>query len=220
MPRPSLATGRKTTTTTRKTAADKIAEKSSTLPLASITNNQQNDAVSQVPGLTVFSPDAIASMMPQFSENSYAVSDPLNPPSTITQATEAQFNQGMGLYAGADRALQLTGAAFDLTRQRFSTVGKQAKAFGAGIKAATEFEKVKGDYFDYQGQLQTNQQKAVVLDVSQHRTATVVAQAAYDKTSLDEKLNQSKIDAELNAAKSRSKQSILDEFLKQLGEIT
>ena len=219
MPRPSLATGRKTATTKRKTAADKIAEKSSTLPLASI-NTQQNDAVSQVPGLTVFSPDAIAGMMPQFSENSYAVTDPLNPPAAIAQATETQFNQGMGIYVGADRALQLTGAAFDLTKQRFTTVGKQAKAFGAGIKAATEFEKVKADYFDYQGQLQTNQQKAVTLDVSQHRTAAITAQALYDKSSLDEKLNQSKIDAELNAAKSRSKQSILDEFLKQLGEIT
>lgn len=157
--------------------------------------------------------------MPQFSESSYAVSDPLNPPTTITQATETQFNQGMGIYAGADRALQLTGAAFDLTKQRFTVVGKQAKAFGAGIKAATEFEKVKGDYYDYQGQLQTNQQKAVTLEVNQHRTATTTAQAVYDKTSLDEKLNQSKIDSELNAAKSRSKQSVLDEFLKQLGEV-
>ena len=131
-----------------------------------------------------------------------------------------QSLKGIICNSEADRALQLTGAAFDLTRQRFSTVGKQAKAFGAGIKAATEFEKVKADYFDYQGQLQTNQQKAVTLDVSQHRTAAITAQALYDKSSLDEKLNQSKIDAELNAAKSRSKQSILDEFLKQLGEIT
>jgi hypothetical protein len=220
MPRPSLATGRKTTT--RKTAADKIADKTPqvpALPLASTATNQQNGAISVVPGLTTFSPDAIAGMMPQFSETSYAVTDPLNPPTTITQATETQFNQGMGIYAGADRALQLTGAAFDLTKQRFTVVGKQAKAFGAGIKAATEFEKVKGDYYDYQGQLQTNQQKAVTLDVNQHRTATTTAQAVYDKTSLDEKLNQSKIDAELNAAKSRSKQSVLDEFLKQLGEV-
>lgn len=145
MPRPSLATGRKTTT--RKTAADKIAEKTpasttTALPLASTATAQQNGAISVVPGLTTFSPDAIAGMMPQFSESSYAVSDPLNPPTTITQATETQFNQGMGIYAGADRALQLTGAAFDLTKQRFTVVGKQAKAFGAGIKAATTTIKV------------------------------------------------------------------------------
>lgn len=220
MPRPSLATGRKTTT--RKTVAEKIADttpKTTAQPLASTSNIQANSIISAVPGLTTFSPDAVAGMLPQFSEGSYAVSDPLNPPESLPQATESQFNRGMGIYAGSDRALQLTGAGFDLTKERFTVVGKQAKAFGAGIKAATEFEKVKGDYFDYQNQRQTNQQKTVTLDVSQHRTATTTAQAVYDKTSLDERLNQSRLDAELNAAKTRSKQSVLDEFLKQLGEL-
>jgi hypothetical protein len=47
----------------------------------------------------------------------------------------------MGIYEGTQRALKLTGAAFDTTRERFTTLGKQAKAFGAGVKAATEFER-------------------------------------------------------------------------------
>jgi len=225
MPRPTLASNRKTST--RKTVANKIADKAPNipqstalpLPLAPTSSNPQSNGVaSSVPGLVTFTPDAVAGMMPQFSENAYAVSDPLNPPSTMPQATEAQFNQGMGIYAGTDRALQLTGAAFDLTRQRFTTVGKQAKAFGAGIKAATEFERVRADYLDYQNQLQTNQQKSTTLDVNLHRSNITSQQAEFDKVSLDEKLNQSRIDADLAKAKSRSKQSVLDEFLKQLGE--
>lgn len=234
MARPSLSTSRRKTP--RKTVAEKIAKNASTVAdkiaskvtptsptstqLATTSvNPQSNNIASTVPGLITFTPDAVAGMLPKFAESSYAVSDPLNPPSNLPQATEAQFNQGMGIYQGATRALQLTGAAFDLTKERFTVVGKQAKAFGAGIKAATEFEKVKGDYFDYQNQLQTNQQKEVALGVNQHRTTVETSQAVYDKTSLDEKLNQSRIDADLAKAKSRSKQSVLDEFLKQLGEV-
>jgi len=101
--------------------------------------------------------------MPQFQESSYAISDPLNPPENLPQVTEAQFDKGMTIYEGTQRALKLTGAAFDTTHERFTVIGKQAKAFGAGIKAATEFEKVKGDYLDYQGQLENNEQKGISL---------------------------------------------------------
>lgn len=219
MPRPSLATGRKTT---RKTVTDKINTPSVVETSTTPTKNDYqgfNTVLPQVPGLTGINPNVIGSMVPQFSENAYQISDPLNPPDNLPQATESQFNKGMGIYAGADRALQMTGAAFDLTRQRFTVVGKQAKAFGAGVKAATEFEKVRGDFFDYQNQIETNLQKTETLEVNRHRTSVARTQSGYDKTSLDEKLNQSRIDADLAKAKSRSKQSVLDEFLKQLGEV-
>lgn len=217
MPRPSLSTGKKTTA--RKTVADKISENTNQVVDTPKQYHQQfNNVLERVPGLEGINPNVIKDMTPQFVETAYGVSDPLDPPDNLPQATEAQFNKGMAIYAGADRALQLTGAAFDLSRQRFTVVGKQARAFGAGIKAATEFEKVRGDYFDYQNQIETNLQKTETLDVNRHRTGVVRTQSGYDKTSLDEKLNQSRIDAELNQAKSRSKQSALDEFLKQLGE--
>jgi transcription initiation factor IIF auxiliary subunit len=157
-------------------------------------------------------------MMPQFQETSYAISDPLNPPETLPQATEVQFDKGMGIYEGTQRALKLTGAAFDTTRERFTVVGKQAKAFGAGIKAATEFEKVKGDYLDYQGQLETNEQKGISLGVSQHKTVTDRTAATHDTTLMDEKLKQSELEAQLNQAKTADKQNKLDEFRKSLGQ--
>ena len=164
------------------------------------------------------SPDRISEMLPQFNESAYQITDPLNPSETLPQATEAQFDKGMTIYEGTQRALKLTGAAFDTTRERFTTLGKQAKAFGAGVKAATEFERVKGDFLDYQNQLQTNEQKGVALDVSQHKTTSDRAKSVYDKEGLDEKLKQSEVAAELARVQTRDKQNKLDEFKKSLGE--
>jgi hypothetical protein len=114
--------------------------------------------------------------------------------------SEGQFDKGMGIYEGTQRSLKLTGAAFDTVRERFTVVGKQGKAYGAGIKAATEFEKVKGDYLDYQGQLETNEQKQIGLGISQHKTTTDRTAAVHTTASLDEKLKQAEIAAELTRA--------------------
>jgi transcription initiation factor IIF auxiliary subunit len=171
-----------------------------------------------VPGLVGITPDAVAGMMPQFQENTYAISDPLNPPESLPQVTDAQFDKGERIYKGTINALKLTGLAFDTTRERFTVIGKQAKAFGSGIKAATEFERVKGDYLDYQGQLETNEQKGISLGVSQHKTTSDRTAATYDTTSMDEKLKQSELEARLNQAKTADKQNKLDEFRKSLGE--
>ena len=228
MPRPSLSSSRKTTA---KAVADKIAGKKTAkttaavadkIPVTSspIVSSSSNSAgfSTVVPGLVGITPDAVAGMMPQFQENTYAISDPLNPPESLPQVTEAQFDKGMTIYEGTQRALKLTGAAFDTTRERFTVVGKQAKAFGAGVKAATEFEKVKGDYLDYQGQLETNEQKGIALGVSQHKTVTDRTAASFDTTTMDEKLKQSELAAELARANTQDKQNKLDEFRKGLGQ--
>jgi len=225
MARPSLSGARKTTA---KAVAEKIAggKKSTSaitdkIPVASspIVSSSNNTGFSTVvPGLVGITPDAVAGMMPQFQENSYAISDPLNPPESLPQVSEVQFDKGMGIYEGTQRALKLTGAAFDTTRERFTVVGKQAKAFGAGIKAATEFEKVKGDYLDYQGQLETNEQKGIGLGVSQHKTVTDRTAAVHTTASLDERLKQAEIAAQLARATTEDKQSKLDEYRKSLGQ--
>jgi DNA-binding ferritin-like protein len=124
----------------------------------------------------------------------------------------------MTIYEGTQRALKLTGAAFDVTRERFTTLGKQAKAFGAGVKAATEFERVKGDYSDYQEQLQTNQQKDISLSISKHKTTTDRTAATHKTADMDEKLLQAEIAANLARATTKDKQNKLDEFKKSLGE--
>jgi hypothetical protein len=181
--------------------------------------NTATPAAFVVPGLpTHITPDAVVGMMPKFEESAYQISDPLNPPETLPQATEAQFDKGMTIYEGTQRALKLTGAAFDVTRERFTTLGKQAQAFGSGIRAATQFEKVRGDFLDYKAQLETNQQKGIVLDVSQHKTVTDRTAATHTTASMDEKLKQAEIAAQLARATTQDKQNKLDEFRKSLGE--
>ena len=207
-------------TSSGKATPDAISKPASVAATAANTSITTSGSIAVVvPGLaTHITPDAISGMLPQFNESAYQITDPLNPPATLPQATEAQFDKGMGIYEGTQRALKLTGAAFDTTRERFTTLGKQAKAFGAGVKAATEFERVRGDFLDYQGQLQTNDQKGITLEVSQHKTTTDRSKSVHDKAGLDERLEQARIAADLARATTKDKQSKLDEFKKSLGE--
>src|SRR4028119_262292 len=224
MVRPRLSSARKTAA---KNVAQKIAGGSKALgtattvvekPVALTFPSANVGTAFVLPGLpSHITPDAISGMLPQFDESEYAITDPLNPPETLPQATEAQFDKGMTIYEGTQRALKLTGAAFDTTKERFTTLGKQARAFGAGVKAATEFERVKGDFIDYQGQLQTNEQKNISLSVSQHKTTTDRTAATHTTASMDEKLKQAEIAAELARATTQDKQNKLDEFRKSLG---
>jgi hypothetical protein len=228
MPRPRLSGSRKTTA---KAVAEKIAGKAKSpkststvadkIPVASspiVSNSKTTGFSTVVPGLVGITPNTVAGMMPQFQENAYVITDPLNPPESLPQVTEAVFDKGMGIYEGTQRVLKLTGAAFDTTRERFTVVAKQAKAFGAGIKAATEFEKVIGDFLDYQGQLETNEQKGISLGVAQHKTASDRTTATHTTASIDEKLKQAEIAAQLARATTEHKQSKLDEFRKSLGQ--
>lgn len=225
MPRPSLSNSRKTAA---KTVTDKITGKGSkstnnqNIPV--VDNSKQyhqqfNTVLTQVPGLEGINPNVIKDMLPQFQETSYAISDPLNPPENAPQVTEAQYDKGIRINEGMQRALKLTGAAFDTTQLRFTVIGKQAKAFGAGVKAATEFEKVRGDFFDYQSQIETNLQKSETLDVNRHRTSVARTQSVADKISLDEQLKQSEVDAQLNQAKTADKLNKLEELKKKLGQV-
>ncbi len=247
MPRPSLKTASKTRKAARaKTAAKKVAEKVATgsqkkttkadsSPVPTISNASQtattplvktsgNGAVSSgntvvtVPGLIGFTPESVAGMLPQFNADSYLISDPLNPPETLPQVTQVQFDKGMRIYEGSTRALNLIGAGLDLSRERFTAISKQAKAFGAGIKAATALEQVKGDYLDYQNQLETTQQKGVTLENSQAKTTNDRNVAIHSQTEMDEKLKQAQTSADLARQKTQEKQSQLSEFKKQLGE--
>ncbi len=224
----------RSTSSAAKTVTDKIAKGKSkpkdslvpTAPSKPTTNNQptanSNNAVT-VPGLPSslsLTPDKLAGMMPQFNVEAYAITDPLNPPENLPQVTEAEFDKRMGIYEGAQRALKLVGAAFDTTGLKFTVIGKQAKAFGSGIKAATEIERVKGDYLDYLSQTETTAQKNVTYAVAQHKTISDTNKAVHDKSSLDERLNQASIAADSARATTRDKQSKLDEFKKSLGELT
>ena len=213
-------------TTASKTRATKTTATKATKPAATtlpLTNGNGNGAklttsTSQtlVPGLTTITPNEIEGMLPQFSGDNYNITDPLKPPTNLPQVSEVEFDAGMNTYQGAIRALKQTGTAFDVTRERFTTEGKKAKAFGAGVKAATEFERVRADYLDHLTQLETNTQKESGLSLAQKRTQFVLDMAIESESEMTEKLESAKVGAEMAKLQRQDKQSKLDEFKKQL----
>ncbi len=192
---------------------------SSSSSLAPTTQNSSAIAAVAVPGLEEFTPDQIASHLPSFDLNSYNIADPLNPPETLPQVSQIDFDKNEAIYEGGIRALKLSGLAFDLTREKFTVVGKRAKAFGAGIKAATAVEAVRGDYLDYLNQTETTAQKSTTLATSQYKTTTDASKAVHTQDEMDQALKQAEIAANLAREKTQEKQSSLDQFRKQLGEL-
>jgi hypothetical protein len=170
-----------------------------------------------VPAMIAITGDSVAGMMPKFKPEVYRVDDPLNPPETLPQVSESQFNQASAKYEGANRALKLTGMALDLTAQKFTTIGKFNKAVGAGFNAATEAEKTRGAHLDYLSQKETTSQKQFSLQTNQATTQTNSQLAVLDKQNLDEKLKQAQIKAEELRLKTTQAQSGLDAFKSQLG---
>ena len=210
---------------TTKAAAKAVAEKLAGRKQNSASSTNYTSATpatvpidSRIPGLLTVTPDLIPGMMPPFQPNQYHISDPLNPPETLPQATQSQLDKGMKIYEGSTRALKLTGAALDLTREKFTVIGKHSKAFGAGIQAATEIEKVKGNYLDYLNQKEVTTQKSVALDVSQVKTIADTNISVYSKDELDQKLLQAQIKAEELRLKTVESQGNLASFKAQLGD--
>jgi hypothetical protein len=226
MARTRLSSNRKNAA---KAVAEKIAGKTSStatasapLPTASIPSSPKSSAMAtaqgdiSVPGLMEFAPDKIEGMLPQFDDSKYQVADPLNPSESIPQVSQQHYDKSEAIFQGGTRALKLHGLAFDMGRERFSTLGKKVKAVGAGVKLATEIERVKGDFLDYLNQGESNKQKNIALNVSTHKTATDSQKAVYDVQSLDEKLEQARLAADLATAQTQKQLSGLTEFQKQL----
>lgn len=226
MVRPRLSSNRKNAA---KAVADKIAGKTSSaattntlapalsVPLSSkSTTGATSLSDISVPGLMDFTPDKIEGMLPQFDDSKYQVADALNPSESIPQVSQQHYDKSEAIFQGGTRALKLHGLAFDMGKERFTTLGKKVKAVGAGVKLATDIERVKGDFLDYLNQGETNKQKNIALNVAVHKTGTDTQKAGYDIQTLDEKLEQARIAADLATAQTQEKLSGLTEFQKQL----
>ncbi|NER99849.1 MAG: hypothetical protein F6J86_39605 [Symploca sp. SIO1B1] len=221
MPRPSLsknASQRRGKTLAKKAVG---AAKSATKAASNLTGKakktvQNATSNASIPTLNFTSPSEVEGQLPQFNPQQYQVSDPLSPPESMPQVTQSQFVSASRIYDGGMRALQLTGKAFDLTRERFVVEGKKAKTFSAGVQTATAFEKVKGDLADYQIQLQNNQQKNIELGTAKLRTTTAQSIAVETEKELSEKLIQAQAGAELAQLQTQEKQTKLAEFRLQL----
>jgi hypothetical protein len=184
-------------------------------------NGTRRGAITEakIPGLPVLVPEQISAQLPTFNPESYRITDPLKPNPSIPQVSQVDYDSGEAICQGGIRAAKLTGLAFDLGKEVFTTVGKQAKAFGAGIKAATAIKAVEGDYYDYLSQVETTDQKSISLSTNIHRTDIERDVSIHTQSELDEKLSQAEIAADLARAKTQEKQSSLNQFKSQLGSL-
>jgi hypothetical protein len=184
-------------------------------------NGTRRGAITEakIPGLPVLVPEQISAQLPTWSPEAYKISDPLKPNASIPQVSQVDYDSGEAIYQGGIRAAKLTGLSFDLGKEVFTTIGKQAKAFGAGIKAATAVEAVKGDYYDYLSQVESSDQKSIALSNNTYKTDTDRDITVHTQSELDEKLNQAEIAADMARAKTQEKQSSLNQFKSQLGSL-
>ncbi|NER25640.1 MAG: hypothetical protein F6J96_34105 [Symploca sp. SIO1C2] len=213
MPRPSLsknASQRRGKTLAKKT----VSKAASTVKAVQNTVKQVKEAVqySEMSGLNPLGVESVQEELPSFQPADYRVKDPLNPPDSLPQVSLGEFVKASRIYEGATRAVQLTGKAFDLTRERLLVEGKKAKTFSAGVQAATAYEKVKSDLANYQTQLQGTKQSEIALGVAKLQTTTAQAIAEQTEKELSEKLAQAQSGAELAALQTQEKQSKLAEF--------
>lgn len=169
-----------------------------------------------VPGLPAFSPETSKSMIPQFKESEFVIKDPLNP--QLPTVTIAQYDIASENYKGANRALDIYGMSFDTTSKMFSVIGKRAKAVGSGIDAATETEKTRHSFVNYQHQLQTNQQAAIALDVTAHKTAIDAQTAVFTKTLMDYSLEEAETKTRLTLDKLTETKGKAALFRESLGK--
>jgi hypothetical protein len=114
MARLSSASKKAASTVASKISNNGSSPTSSTNAVANSSAIANSQTSISIPGLMEFTPDNIQGMLPQFDEGSYQVSDPLNPPESMPQVSQQQYDKSEGIYQGGIRALKLTGLSFRL----------------------------------------------------------------------------------------------------------
>ena len=173
-----------------------------------------------VPGLKSYTPEDLAQRLPGgFDADKFAIADALTPPDTLPQASIEQHQRGMKIYEGASRALDLYGAAFDVTKKVFVTIGKQAEAVGAGVAAATKIKNTEGVFVDYLTAAEQVQQKVAKFNIERSRTETATKAATFSMQEISEQLEQAQSKARLAQSKTQELQGRLQEFQALVGAI-
>lgn len=202
----------------RNKAAQEVADIISASPQAGGTSLVNSNADRTIPQLLTVDPDNLP--IASFDPSNFDISDPLNPPESLPRASSSQLEKGTRIYQEAQNAIRLYGASFDLQREKFNAIGKFNKAVGAGVSAATEGEKVKGQLLDYQSQQQITQQKNINLNSSIATTKTNQKLAQLDAQNLDQRLQQAMLKADQEKLKTQQLQGQLQEFQKLLGVVS
>ena len=209
----------KRTTRTRTPSATKAAEPKATKVSQTKSNGSlavTSNPNSLISGYTEISQAVANELIPQFDGSRYQVSDPLNPPETLPQISEAQHTKATRIYEGSKRALDAEGQNIDLAAKRLTVETKKANAYTTLMNMGQAFQKAKGSELDYLSQVEITQQKQTKLDVERLRTTHIASVAVETENELDETLETSKIKAQIASARRQAAQTKLDELRKEL----
>lgn len=213
-----MPAAKKTTSKTAASRAKKAADKVKSSGRQSKTAKSESSAIANtregreltIQGLSDMTPDTVHESMPTYNPTDYNISDPLAPSESLPRVTEDQFEQNKIIYKETQNALDSVGMAMDTTKKRFEVIGKQARAIGAGIDAATTINETKGKAVRYQTSEELLEQEFLKLDIASHQTTTATQVRDYTYTSLDEDIEQARIKSEIAAAKSNKLESDLE----------
>ena len=206
---------------TSKAAADrakKAADKVKSSGRKSATAKSKSSAIANTPegreltiqGLSDLTPDSVHESVPAYNPSDYNISDPLAPSESLPRVSDEQFDRHQIIYKETQNALDSVGLAMDTTKKRFDVIGKQAKAIGAGIDAATVINETKGRAVKYRTSEELLEQEFLKLDIATRQTTTATQVRDYTFTSLDEDIEQARLKSEIAAAKSNKLKSDLE----------
>jgi hypothetical protein len=194
----------------KKEVQDALASTSST-PTNQVSTSSKYSSNNWKP----MSPDGL--QLPKWESAKYEVADPLNPPSSLPQISDQEYEARTTLYKRAINAVKLTGSCFDLYRERYNTEGKYYKAVTSGVIASSDFSKLEGSLLDYQATRENVSQKQLSLGVALATTQHHEGLANHTKKDLEEKLKQAQIKSESERLKTHQAIANLKELKSQLG---
>lgn len=198
----------------------KNAKKEVEAALASTSSTPTTNQVNQVStkysnNWKPMTPDGLK--LPKWDPAKFEITDPLNPPASLPQISDQEYESRSTTVKRAINAVKLTGACFDLYRERYSTEAKYYKAVTSGVLAAGEYSKLEGALTDYQVARENVSQKQLSLGVALATTQHHEGLANHTKKDLEEKLKQTQIKSESEQVKTQQALNNLKELKSQLG---
>jgi len=158
-------------------------------------------------GLSNMTINDVGSALSPFSEGEFKITDVKNT-AHLPQASVQEHSVSMQNMQGAIRLLELHQESAKVTGKVFDVVKERAATFGKGVQAVTQIEKVKGELFKYQEQVEQNGILGLRVDSKRAEHTAYSQQIVYDKQSFLQKVEQARLSVatmEVTLEQSREK---------------
>jgi hypothetical protein len=168
-----------------------------------------------LPNLPTLTVDGISGLLK--TTELKTISDVKNPGISEDEKCDRKtFERAKNDYEDGIRYLQLVQWANAYTGEQFRVIASQAKAYGQGLLAASEIEKVYQQFLELEKQKQITIEKGVNYVSQSHKTATVQASLPYTLAENESNLEQKRIKAKRSFEEAKQADIQLDDWLNSL----